>query len=73
MNKIADALITISFVLVFGLLFLREKLFGPPQNPPPDNSYLILIIIGFVLTFPISIPCFILGQVLWKFYPRTRN
>lgn len=72
MNKLADYLLTIGVVLIFGLIFLRDKIWGEPSNPVPSKSSIILPIIGFCLTFPISVPCIILGTIIIKLFPSNK-
>lgn len=69
MSKIGDNLLALGVILIFGLLFLRDKIFGEPSNPVPAKSSIVLPIIGFLLTFPISVPCIILGVIFLKLYP----
>lgn len=69
MNKLADALITIGTILIFGLLFLRDRFFGEPSVPTPSKVSMALVVVGFLLTFPVSVPCLVLGIILWKLFP----
>lgn len=69
MNRLGDYLLALGVILIFGLLFLRDKIFGEPSLPVPAKSSIILPIVGLVLTFPISVPCIILGATIIKLYP----
>lgn len=71
MNKLGDYLIALGVILIFGLLFIRDKLFGEPSNPTPAKSSIILPIVGLILTFPISVPSIILGAILLKLFPEN--
>jgi len=66
MNKLGDNLIAVGVILIFGLLFLRDKIFGEPSSPTPAKSSLVLPILGFILTFPISITCIVLGFLILR-------
>lgn len=72
MNKLADILISVGVFLIFGLLFLRDRIWGEPSVPTPSKVSMFLVVLGFLLTFPISVPCFISGLILWHFFPRKR-
>jgi len=69
MNKIADYLITVGTILIFGLLFLRDRFWGEPSVPIPSKVSIALIGVGFLLTFPVSVPCIVFGIILWKLFP----
>ena len=69
MNKLADYLISIGVILIFGLLFLRDKIWGERSTPTPSKVSILLCVVGFLLTFPISVPCLVLGIILWKLFP----
>lgn len=72
MNKLGDNLIAFGIILIFGLLFLRDKIFGEPSNPVPAKSSIILPIVGFLLTFPISIPCLVIGFIFLRAFPTKK-
>ena len=72
MNKLADFLISAGVILIFGLLFLRDRIWGEPSVPTPSKVSLALCAVGFLLTFPISVPCLVLGIILWKLFPIRR-
>ena len=73
MNKLADCLISFGVILIFGLLFLRDKIWGEKSSPTIRKSSIILPVVGALLTFPISLPCIIVGTILWKLFPRKNN
>ncbi len=65
-NVIVDVLSVIGFVSIFSLVYIRNFIFGPPTSPPPNHISTILIILGVVLTLPITITCLILGLIINK-------
>lgn len=69
MNKLGDYLVSIGAILIFGLLFLRDKIWGEKSNPALAKSSIILTIVGFLFTFPISIQCIVLGFIFMKLFP----
>jgi hypothetical protein len=73
MNKVADALISLGVFLIFGLLFLRDKFFGAPSSPTPNKISILLVTVGVLTTFPVSVPSLVLGIILSKMFPIGRN
>lgn len=71
MNKLGNLFISTGIVLIFGLLFMRDKIWGEPNTTLEFNS-IALCIIGLLFTFPLSIPCIIIGTILWQIFPRNK-
>lgn len=68
-RKIGDFLISADIILIFGMVFLRDRMFGEP-NTIFEIGTITLSVLGLALTFPISIPCIILGSIFWIVFPK---
>lgn len=58
-QKLGDFFISVGINLIFGLIFLRDKIWGEPSTQLKLNT-LVLFLIGLI-TVPISIPSIIIG------------
>lgn len=68
MIKMADFLVAIGIILICSLLFARDKLFGEKSSQSIRPSSIVLFLLGLLLTFPISIPCIVIGFLIWKLF-----
>lgn len=66
LHKLGIFLVSAGVFMIFALLFLRDKIYGEPDTDIKFNS-IVLCLLGFLFTFPISVPCIILGTILWQF------
>ena len=57
---IANALISAGIVLIVAPLTLRDKVTGG-WKPQSVGTSVALCVLGLLLTFPVSVPCLLLG------------